>query len=63
MVKPHINSDEVLPPLSHNRHPMDGAMVDGTGSLWLQRLGQTCTLLLPKILFQKITYYKSDALS
>jgi hypothetical protein len=53
-VKPHINSDEVLPPLSHNKHPVDGATVGGMGSLWLQRLGQTCTLLLQKSYFKKI---------
>jgi hypothetical protein len=32
----------------------DGAMARGTGLLWLQRLGQTCTLLLQKSYFKKI---------
>jgi hypothetical protein len=31
-VKPKINSVEVHPPLSNNRHPVDGALV-GAGSL------------------------------
>jgi hypothetical protein len=32
-VKPNINSVEVHPQLSNNRHPLDGAPV-GAGSLW-----------------------------
>jgi hypothetical protein len=32
-VKPNINSVEVHPQLSYNRHPVDGALV-GAGSLW-----------------------------
>jgi hypothetical protein len=32
-VKPDINRVEVHPQLSHNRHPVDGALV-GAGSLW-----------------------------
>jgi hypothetical protein len=32
-VKPNINSVEVYPQLSNNRHPVDGALV-GAGSLW-----------------------------
>jgi hypothetical protein len=32
-VKPNINSVEVHPQLSYNRHPVDGALVDA-GSLW-----------------------------
>jgi len=33
-VKPNINSVEVHPQLSNNGHPVDGALVDGAGSLW-----------------------------
>jgi hypothetical protein len=32
-VKPNINSVEVHPQLSNNRHPVDGVLV-GAGSLW-----------------------------
>jgi hypothetical protein len=32
MVKPNINSVEVHPQLSNNRHPVDGAL-EGAGSL------------------------------
>jgi len=32
-VKPNINSDEVHPQLSNNRHPVDGERVCA-GSLW-----------------------------
>jgi hypothetical protein len=32
MVKPNINSLELNPQLSNNRHPVDGVLV-GTGSL------------------------------
>jgi hypothetical protein len=32
-MKPNINSFEVLPQLSNNKHPMDGALV-GVGSPW-----------------------------
>jgi hypothetical protein len=32
-VKPNINSDEVHPQLSNNRHPVDGETVCA-GSLW-----------------------------
>jgi hypothetical protein len=32
-VKPNINPVEVHPQLSHNCHPVDGALV-GAGSLW-----------------------------
>jgi hypothetical protein len=35
-VKPYINSVEVHPQLSHNGHPVDGALV-GAGSLWPKR--------------------------
>jgi hypothetical protein len=35
-VKPNINSVEVHPQLSINRHPVDGALV-GAGSLWSHR--------------------------
>jgi len=37
-VKPYTNSVEVHPQLSHNRYPVDGALV-GAGSLWLNYLG------------------------
>jgi hypothetical protein len=33
-VKPNINSVEVHPQPSNNRHPLDGVLV-GAGSLWL----------------------------
>jgi len=32
-VKPNINSVQVPPHLSNNRHPVDGVLV-GSGSLW-----------------------------
>jgi hypothetical protein len=32
-VKPNINSVDVHPQVSKNKHPVDGAQV-GTGSLW-----------------------------
>jgi hypothetical protein len=32
-VKPNINSVEVHPQVSNNRHPVDGALVVGAGSL------------------------------
>jgi hypothetical protein len=32
-VKPSVNSVEVHPQLSNNRHPVDGELV-GAGSLW-----------------------------
>jgi hypothetical protein len=35
-VKPNINSVEVHPQLSNNRHPVDGAL-DGAGSLWPEK--------------------------
>jgi hypothetical protein len=35
-VKPNINSVEVHPQLSNNRHPVDGALV-GAGSLWPEK--------------------------
>jgi hypothetical protein len=35
-VKPYINSVEVHLQLSHNGHPVDGALV-GAGSLWPER--------------------------
>jgi hypothetical protein len=37
-VKPNINSVEVHPQLSKNRHPVDGALV-GAGSLWPSNSG------------------------
>jgi hypothetical protein len=33
-VKPDVNSIEVHPQLSHNRHPVDDVLV-GAGSLWM----------------------------
>ncbi len=33
-MKPDVNSIEVHPQLSHNRHPVDDVLV-GTGSLWM----------------------------
>jgi hypothetical protein len=39
-VKSNINSVEVHPRLSNNRHPVDGALV-GAGSLWPQRSPKT----------------------
>jgi hypothetical protein len=33
-MKPGSNSVEDHPQLSHNRHPVDGAMVGAAGSLW-----------------------------
>jgi hypothetical protein len=39
-VKPNINSDEVHPQLSNNRHPVDGALV-GAGSLWPSNSGSS----------------------
>jgi hypothetical protein len=32
-MKPNINSGEVHPQLTNNRHPVDGVLV-GAGSLW-----------------------------
>jgi hypothetical protein len=37
-VKPNINSVEVHPQLSNNRHPVDDALV-GAGSLWPTWMG------------------------
>jgi hypothetical protein len=33
-VKQNVNSVEVHPQLSNNRHPVDGALVGVIGSLW-----------------------------
>jgi hypothetical protein len=40
MVKSNINSVEVHPRLSNNRHPVDGVLV-GAGSLWPKRSPKT----------------------
>jgi hypothetical protein len=37
-VKPNINSVEVHPQLSNNRHPVDGALV-AAGSVWPSNSG------------------------
>ncbi len=62
-MKPNINSVEVHPQLSNNRHPVDGVLV-GTGSLlpydgqgkgkaisWLARLNTLCTPCVSCCLF------------
>ncbi len=54
-MKPDINSVKVHPQLSHNGHPMDGAMM-GAGPLWpaysgfLENPYNSCSDLLMVIL-------------
>jgi hypothetical protein len=44
-VKPNINSLEVHPQLSNNKHPMDGALV-GAGSLWKEKKKKVETFVM-----------------
>jgi hypothetical protein len=47
-VKPSINSVDVHPQVSKNKHPVDGALV-GTGSLWRkQNILRFCSFVTHK---------------